>query len=340
MKKILSLLLVVVLVFSLAACGKAVNESSVPNTTVKDEKVEKLDVDCNVFAINGPTGVGMVSLMKKAETNEGNLNYKFTLAGSNDEIVAKIANGEADIAAVATNLASTLYKKTNGGVKVLAINTLGVLAVVTKGEEIASVADLKGKTVYTIGQGANPEFIVKYVLERNNLKIGEDVKVEFLTQPTELVAKVTGNEKAIVIAPQPVATQITVKDQNAKIALDINKEWDKVADTDLVMGCVIARKEFCEKNPDAVDAFLKDYKDSINAVNSDIDTAASLCEQYKIVAPAAVAKKAIPYCNIVYQDGKELKANLSAYLDFLFKNAPQTVGGQLPADEFYYESGK
>lgn len=340
MKKILSLLLVVVLVFSLAACGKAVNESSVPNTTEKDEKVEKLDVDCNVFAINGPTGVGMVSLMKKAETNEGNLNYKFTLAGSNDEIVAKIANGEADIAAVATNLASTLYKKTNGGVKVLAINTLGVLAVVTKGEEIASVADLKGKTVYTIGQGANPEFIVKYVLEKNNLKIGEDVKVEFLTQPTELVAKVTGNEKAIVIAPQPVATQITVKDQNAKIALDINKEWDKVADTDLVMGCVIARKEFCEKNPDAVDAFLKDYKDSINAVNSDIDTAASLCEQYKIVAPAAVAKKAIPYCNIVYQDGKELKANLSAYLDFLFKNAPQTVGGQLPADEFYYESGK
>ena len=340
MKKILSLVLVLVLVFSFASCGKAINESSVPSTTESKEEVKKLDVDCNVFAINGPTGVGMVSLMKKADNNEGNLNYKFSLAGSNDEIVAKIVNGEADIAAVATNLASTLYKKTNGGVKVLAINTLGVLAVVTKGEEIATIADLEGKTVYTIGQGANPEFIIKYVLEKNNLKMGDDVKVEFLEQPTELVAKITGNEKAIVIAPQPVATQITVKDTNAKIAIDINEEWDKHSDTDLVMGCVIARKEFCEKNPDAVDVFLKDYKASISFVNGDIDSAATLCEEYKIVSPATVAKKAIPYCNIVYQDGKELKTNLSAYLDFLFKNAPKTVGGELPNDDFYYETSK
>lgn len=320
MKKILSLLLVVVLTLSLAACGTPA----------------KLDVECEVYAIKGPTGVGMVPLMELEDSEDANLDYDFELVGSNEEIIAKIANKEADIAAVATNLASTLYNKTNGGITVLAINTLGVLSVVTKGEDVATIADLKGKTIYSTGQGANPEYIINYVLEKNNLKAGQDVKIEFVSQPTELVAKVVGNEKAIVVAPQPVATAITVKDANAKIVMDINDEWDKISDSDLVMGCIIARKEYVEQNPDAVKIFLKDYEAAIKSVNEDVDNAAALCEKYEIVTPAAVAKKAIPHCNIVYQDGKEMKDNLSAYLNFLFEKSPASVGGKLPAEDFYY----
>ncbi|MBE6749971.1 MAG: ABC transporter substrate-binding protein [Ruminococcaceae bacterium] len=320
MKKILSLLLVLVFVFTLVSCGTPT----------------KLDVDCNVYAIKGPTGVGMVPLMELEDDDNANLDYDFELVGSNEEIIAKIANKEADIAAVATNLASTLYNKTNGGISVLAINTLGVLSVVAKGEEISTISDLKGKTIYSTGQGANPEYIINYVLEKNNLKAGEDVKIEFVAQPTELVAKVVGNEKAIVVAPQPVATAITVKDEAAKIVMDINDEWDKISDTDLVMGCIIARKEYIEQNPDAIKIFLKDYEASIKSVNEDIDNAAALCEEYEIVTPAAVAKKAIPHCNIVYQDGKEMKENLSAYLNFLYEKSNASVGGKLPADDFYY----
>ncbi len=331
MKKIVSIVLSLLLVFSLAACG---------NTTVtsEPEKIEKIDVTANVFAIKGPTGVGMAPLMEKAEKNEAALNYNFNLVGSNEDIIAKIANKEADIAAVATNLASTLYNKTNGGVSVIAINTLGVLSVIAKGEEIKTVKDLKGKTVVTTGQGANPEYIINYILEKNGLKVGEDVTLNFVTQPTELVAHVNLSDKAIVIAPQPVATNITLKNQDAKIVLDINKEWDKVSDTELVMGCVIARNEFIKENPEAVKAFLKEYKASIEAVNSDVDTAAALCEKYEIVSPAAAAKKAIPYCNISFQEGKELKSNLSAYLNFLFERSAQSVGGALPKDDFYYEA--
>ncbi len=331
MKKIVSILLALLLVLGLTACGTTSANS-------EPEKIEKLDVTANVFAIKGPTGVGVAPLMEKAEKNEAALNYKFNLVGSNEEIVAKIANKEADIAAVATNLASTLYNKTNGGVSVLAINTLGVLSVISKGEEIKSIADLKGKTILTTGQGANPEYIIKHILEKNDLKVGEDVTLNFVTQPTELVAYVTMSDKAIVIAPQPVATNITLKDKNAKIVLDISKEWDKVSDTELVMGCVIARNEFIKENPEAIKAFLKDYEASINAVNSDVDAAAALCEKYEIVSPAAAAKKAIPYCNIAFQDGKELKTNLSAYLNFLFERSAQSVGGALPKDDFYYEA--
>lgn len=319
MKKLISILLALVLLLSLTACGVDVKE-----------------VKANVYGIAGPTGIGLANLMKDAKDGNGSLDYTMQLAASNDEIVAKITNKEADIAAVATNLASTLYNKTNGGVTVLAVNTLGVLNVVAKGVEIPTIASLKGKTIYSTGQGANPEYILKNVLENNGLKMGEDVKVEFVSQPQELVAKVVTNKQAVVIAPQPVATAITVKDKKAKIVININDEWEKFNQTKLVMGCIIARKEFVEQNPEAIEAFLTDYKASIEKANNDIDGTAALCEEFGIVTPAAVAKKAIPLCNIVYEDGKDLKTDLSAYLDFLFKQNPKSIGGKLPADDFYY----
>lgn len=253
MKKIISLLLAAAMVFTFAACGSK-NESSTPESSAApvSSTPEKLDTACNVFALNGPTGMGLAPLMKKAEEKTGRLNYTVSTVGSNDEIVAKLTNGEADIAAIATNLASTLYKKTEGGIKVLAANTLGVLCLVTKGEEITDIKALKGKTVYATGQGANPEYIINYIFEKNGLKVGTDVTLNFVSQPTELVTAFAQNEKIIAVAPQPVATTLTVKDKDAVIALDMNKEWDKVSDTKLVMGCIVARKEYIERNPEAV----------------------------------------------------------------------------------------
>jgi NitT/TauT family transport system substrate-binding protein len=233
-------------------------------------------------------------------------------------------------------LASTLYNKTNGGVKVLAVNTLGVLNVVTKGVEVKTIADLKGKTVYSTGQGANPEYILNNILKNNGLEAGKDVTVEFVSQPAELIAKVVGNKEAVVIAPQPVATAITIQDTNAKIVIDLNDEWDKFNDKKLVMGCIIARSEYVEANPQAVEAFLKDYEASIKAVSENIDATAAACEEFAIIAKAPIAKKAIPYCNIVFEDGEDMKADLSAYLTFLHTANPKSVGGKLPADDFYY----
>ena len=339
MKKLISMLLAAATVFSFAACGKTDTASGKNDSSEPSSQAQTLDVDCNVFALSGPTGVGLSPLMKKADEKTGRLNYNIGIVGSNDEIVAKLSNGEADIAAVATNLASTLYKKTNGGISVLAVNTLGVLCLVTKGEDgVTDIKSLKGKTIYSTGQGANPEYIINYILEKNGLRAGEDVKIEFVSQPTELVTAFAQNDKAIAVAPQPVATTITTKNEGAKIVLDMNDEWDKVSDTKLVMGCIVARNEYIEQNPEAVKIFLEEYKESVESVNSDIDTAAALCEEYGIVASAGIAKQAIPYCNIVFEDGAELKADLSAYLQFLYDCNPSSVGGALPDDSFYYEA--
>lgn len=329
MKKLLSVLLAVTLMALLftACAGKT--------------PAEKVNV--NITAIAGPTGVGLVSLLDKNEA--GNAANKYTLNLVNDptQAVAAISNKTADIAAVPTNLASMLYKKTGGNVQVLAVNTLGVLYMLENGNTVQSVADLKGKTVYTSGQGANPEYILRYVLEKNNLKPGEDVTIKFVADNDALVAAVATGEAQVAMVPEPKVTACRVQMQAAgktpaSIVLNMTDEWNKVANGEsaLMMGCVIARKEFVQENPAAVKAFLKEYEASITAVKGDVDAAAALCEKYGVIPKAAMAKQAIPNCNLTFVKGAKMKSDLNGYLQILNGYNPASIGGQLPADDFYY----
>lgn len=324
MKKLVSLLLVFVLVFAFASCGE---KTPTPQT-----------VKANVFMISGPTGIGAVNLMSADEAGTAKGDYEFTVVAAPTEIVAKISNKEADIAAVATNMASTIYNKTNGGVTVLAVNTLGVLNVLTNGTEITSLADLKGKKVYTTGQGANPEYVIDYLLTKNGVNPDTDLDLQFKAEGTELVTVWATEPDAVIIAPQPVATSILNKYEGSKLTIDLTDEWEKVGDgSALMMGCVIVRNEFLSQNPDTVKLFLEEYEASIKKANEDVDGTAALCEKFGIVAKAALAKKAIPASNVCFVTGSEMKTKLSGYLAVLFAADKKAVGGKLPADDFYYE---
>lgn len=316
-----------VLVF--AGCG-----AKEPTKTPAADKTVK----ANVFMISGPTGIGAVNLMSADEAGTAKGDYEFTVVANPTEIVAKISNKEADIAAVATNMASTIYNKTNGGVTVLAVNTLGVLNVLTNGTEIKTLADLKGKKVYTTGQGANPEYVIDYLLEKNGVNPDTDVDLQFKAEGTELVSVWATDPTAVIIAPQPVASSVLAKYKGSKLAIDLTDEWDKVGENSaLMMGCVIVRNEFLNANKATVDLFLEEYEASIKKATEDLDGTAALCEKYGIVAKAAVAKKAIPASNICFVTGNEMKTKLSGYLAVLFAADKKAVGDKLPADDFYYE---
>ena len=321
MKRILSLIIIAVMMLSLAACGETQPQTG----------------EMNVYVLAGPTGIGAVNLWAKAEAGETQNSYKFNLVAANDEILAAISKGEADIAAVATNLASTLYNKTEGNVTVLAVNTLGVLSILTNGTELNTVADLKGKTLYSPGQGANPEYILRYVLEGNGLDPDNDLTIKFVGDGSELPAIWAKEPEAVIMAPQPVATSILMKYAEAKTAFDMTAEWEKISGaSNLMMGCVIVRNEYLEKNPGVVKTFMKEYEESVNAAKADAAATGTLCEKYGIIPKAAIATKAIPSCGLTYVDGADMKTRLSAYLDIMFKANPKSVGGALPADDFYY----
>ncbi len=336
MKKIIALTLTLLMLLGLTACGQTDNNSSVQtDDTISTEKVKL--TEANVYVLSGPTGIGAANLKDKADKAQTEGKYNITVVAQPDEVVAKISNKEADIAAIATNLAAKLYNKTEGNITVLAVNTLGVLNVVTPaGVEITSLKDLKGKKVYTTGQGSNPEYIINYLLEKNEIK--NDVTLEFKAEGTELLSVWATDPNAIIIAPQPVATTLTVQNAGSKIALDLTKEWEKVDNTSaLMMGCVVVRNEFLKDNKATVDKFLEEYKASIETANKDIDTTATLCETYGIIPKAPIAKKAIPNCNLTFVSGSEMKTKLSGYLTVLYNADKTSVGGKLPADGFYYE---
>ncbi len=331
-KSLFSLLLALTLALSLTACGTQANtEPEQPDDT-------PVPAEVNLYVLSGPTGIGAMNLWAAADAGETQNTYHITMPGANDEVVAAISNGDADIAAVATNLAATLYNKTSGGVTVLAVNTLGVLFLLGNGQEVATIADLAGKTIYAPGQGANPEYILRYVLTGNGLDPDKDVTIQFVGEGSELLTVWQTDPEAIIMAPQPVATSILMQNENAVTLFNMTDEWDKVSggDSTLMMGCVIVRNEFLQENPGAVALFLQEYAASIEKAQSDAEGTAALCEQYGLIPKAALAKAAIPSCGLTFVTGAEMKSALSGYLQVMFDADLKSVGGAMPGDDFYY----
>ena len=333
-RAIVSLLLALTLALSLTACGGQANsEPEQPET-----QEEQTAAEINLYVLSGPTGIGAMNLWAASDAGETKNTYHITMPGANDEVVAALSKGDADIAAVATNLAATLYNKTDGGVTVLAVNTLGVLSLLSNGQEVNAVSDLKGKTIYAPGQGANPEYILRYVLTGNGLDPDKDVTLQFVGEGSELLTVWQSDPEAVILAPQPVATSILMQNENAKTLFDMTEEWDKIAggDSTLMMGCVIVRNEFLQANPGAVELFLQEYAASIEKAQFDVEGTAALCEQYGLIPKAALAQKALPSCGLTFVTGAEMKTGLSGYLQVMFDANPKSVGGALPGDGFYY----
>lgn len=326
MKKLTSLLLSVVMLVSLLACGASAKTLSAKTL--------------RIAGLKGPTTMGLVHLLSMEKNGTAAMDYDLQLYGAADEIVPKLIKGNLDMAAIPANLAATLYQKTNGGIQVLAVNTLGVLYIVESGESVSSVADLRSRTIYASGKGATPEYALNYILSENGVDPEKDVNIEWKSEHAECLAALLAEENAVAMLPQPFVTTAQMKNDKIKVRLDLNAEWDAVqagsdAPSQLITGVVAARKAFIEENPEAVAAFMESYAASVEFVNANVDEAAELIGKYEIV-PAAVAKKAIPACNITFLAGGEMRQALSGYLNVLFEQNPKAVGGALPGEDFYY----
>ncbi len=343
-KKLMSAVAAAALCVSLAACGATATSEAAAEATAtpapavteapaeETASAETADGDLRVAGLKGPTPMGLVNLM----AGEDAADYDFEMYGKADEIVPQLVKGELDAAAVPANLAATLYQKTNGAIEVACINTLGVLYVVENGETVNSVEDLKGKTIVTTGKGTTPEYVLRYILTENGVDPDNDVTLDFYSEATEALAQLQAGTSTIAMLPQPFVTSALAQVEGLRVALDMNEEWEKVAGSKLVTGVLVARKDAVEADPARFAAFMDGYKASVEAANTDLENTAALCEQYGIVAKAALAQKALPNCNIVFETGDEMKTDLETYFNVLYAADPTSVGGQLPADDFYY----
>ncbi|MBQ1878558.1 MAG: ABC transporter substrate-binding protein, partial [Erysipelotrichaceae bacterium] len=134
------------------------------------KKPDPVSYEVRLGVLKGPTGIGASYLLEKNEKGETLNKYDVKVEAEATAMVSMLASGELDMAALPTNVASSLYNKTDGGVKLIALNTAGVLYILENGNTVSSIADLKGKTIYAVGQGSNPEYVLRYILENNGLK--------------------------------------------------------------------------------------------------------------------------------------------------------------------------
>ena len=355
LKRMFALLLALALVLALAGCGKSAadptptavpSETPAPSETVTPdatpeptpaESAERTAV--RLAVLSGPTGVGAAKLLSEADDGSSKNDYQYVIAADNSELVAGLTKGEIDIATVASNVALNLYNKTEGGVRIIALGTRGVLHILEGkgGNSIQSVADLVGRTIYSPGQGANPEYILRYLLQQNGLDPDKDVTLVF-ADASEINAKLVSGDIDCAMLPVPAATAAILKGNGqVREAIDVTEAWNEMdSGSELIMTAVVARTEFIESNPEAVADFLTEYAASIDYVNTNVDEAAELFAGYGITPSAAIAKQAIPQCHLVFIAGADMASAVSDYFSVLYELDPASVGGALPDDAIYY----
>lgn len=316
MKRIVAMITAAVMLFSLAAFAACSKKQD--------------DTEIRIAALKGPTGMGMVKLADK----QNYPNYTVSIEASPDALNPRIISGEVDVAAVPVNLASVLYNKLDGDISVLAVSTLGVLYVVEAGSEVNSVTDLAGKTVYATGQGATPEYILNYLLDKNG--VAGSVEVNYVGEHAALATMLADGSAEIGMLPEPNVTSTLAGNDDLRIALNLTEEWNKVCSTELVQGVVIARKSFVNEHPEAIEQFLREYEKSSAFVNENIDEAAKLIVDAGILGNVEIAKKAIPNCNISFSKGEAMHKAVEGMLTVLFEANPKSIGGKLPDKDFYY----
>lgn len=291
-----------------------------------------------IGGLKGPTTLGLLSLQEKTTNGEAKEDYEFSMMTAADEILPLMIKGEMDIALLPANVASVLYNKTNGGISVIDINTLGVLYMVSGDSSIDEITDLKDKTIYLTGKGTTPDYVLHYILTENGFT-ESDYTLEYKSEATEVAAVLAENPDAIGLLPQPFVTAACAQNEALSVVLDMNEQWAAVqgeGGSRLVTGVTVVRNEFLEENEKAVKNFLAEHEESTKNINEDVEHGASLAVEAGIIAKEPIAKKAIPNCNITYIDGEEMKQALSGYLNVLFEQDASSVGGALPADDFYY----
>ncbi len=296
-------------------------------------------VTVKVGALKGATTLGLLPLEDKAANGEAGENYEFSMMTAADELLPMMIKGELDIALLPSNVASILYQKTNGGVTVIDINTLGVLYMVSGDSSVTGVEDLAGRTIYLTGKGTTPDYVLHYILSGNGMDADSDCTLEYKSEATEVAALLAENPDAIGLLPQPFVTAACAQNDALSVILDMNAEWEKLQGEDgsrLVTGVTVVRNEFLQEHENAVATFMEEHQASAQSLNSDVENGAKLAVASEIIAKEPIALKAIPKCNITYIDGADMKQALSGYLEVLYEQNPESIGGALPGDDFYY----
>ncbi|HPT70142.1 MAG TPA: ABC transporter substrate-binding protein [Syntrophomonas sp.] len=331
-KHFIAVLLTFILLITLTGCGQNQTEKQ----PAPKSKVENISVDVGV--LRGPSGISMIKMINDNPVLGEGVKVNYSIEQSTDVLSSKLLSGEIELATIPANMAATLYNK---GVpyQLACMNTWGVMYVVSNGKAINSWADLKGQTIGAVSKGASSDVVFKYLLKQNGIDPDKEVTLNYSPSPVELAQLFMAGKTSLAVLPEPWVSVVQSKNPQLKIVLDLQKEWTKIqgSDTPFAQTCLVVNKEFAAQHPQVAEKFLNEYATSIDWVNKNPQLAADLVKNTDIGIPADVAAAAIPRCNLKYVSSQESKAAVNKYLQVLLQFSPETVGGKIPDDKFYYQ---
>ncbi len=331
-KRALTLVTAAIAVVAFALCFTLLGCSSGGNDQKTDLSEYASEADAlRIGSMKGPTSIGLASMMDQEQG-------QFTVVGAADELTPLLLQDQIDIALVPANVAAVLYARTEGQIQVIDVNTLGVLYGISVDESINNVEDLRGRTVYMTGKGTVPEYTFMALLAAANISTDE-VTIQFCSEPTEVVAQISQHSDAVGILPQPYTTACTMKNDKLHTVLDLTEAWAQMTGGqkgDVVTGVTVAKTSTIEDHQGAIELFLQRHAASAEVAQNDPSAIVAKIVELGIIENETLAEQAIPNCNVVCYTGEEMRSALSGYLQALFDQNAEALGGALPGDDFYF----
>ena len=307
----------------------------------KEEKGENLTKDHEELTLVTPTGFTAISLAELISENRqfaDKINLKYEVLESPDLLASKVISGEADLFLAPTILGAKLYNK---GIDIRCAGSViwGILYIVST-ENLAGWEDLKGREIAMLGRGLSPDIITRHLLKINGIDPEKDVKLKYVQNTAELAPAFISGKSSISMMPEPAFSLVRTKLPEAKVIIDIQKEWKKISGTSssYPQASLFIRGETADKYPSFVREFIKQYADSIVSINSNPDKAGEKASSFLPSPPVKVIAKSIPGGNLKWVPAADAKKPIEEYFNVLLQSNPDSIGGSLPDDSFYFQS--
>ncbi|PAB60678.1 ABC transporter substrate-binding protein [Anaeromicrobium sediminis] len=303
---------------------------------VDKEEVKVEPVNIHVIAPNGTPTLSMVKLFEENPSMGDGVTVTYESIAATDVLASKLTQQEADIAIVPTNLAANMYNK-EVPYKLAGSSVWGILYLVST-EEVNGWEDLKGKEISMIGRGLTPDATFRYLLTKNNVEPDKDVSLKYFSGGSELAASFISGKGEYALIPEPLLTKVLMKRKDAKVVLDMQREWSTATGLESYpQASIIVSDDLINNHPEVVDKFLNAYEEGIKWANDNPLEAGKYYENLGIGLKAPLINKAMAGCNIRYVGATDAKESLEAYLNVLFEFNPKLLGGKLPDEGLYLE---
>lgn len=309
MKKLL-LVLSMILTFTLVAC-------------------EKEAVDVKIMAPLGSPALAQTYVQSQMPELGENATYSVEIVGGTDPLVAAFTSGSHDIIYAPTNLGAKLISKGLDYSYAGAV-VWGTLYIGTQSETPISLSDLEGQELIVFGQNATPDVVTQTVLADMN------VTIKYVGSASDAQSEILANNNAFVLLTEPLLSVTKLKVQNLQ-TIDMQAEWEKVTGMDKYpMAGIFVKNSLIEMRKDVVDRYLELVEEAVNYANENPAETAQMAVDLEYGLPLPVLTSAIPTSSLHFKSAEDSKDDLIFYFEKIMDLNPALIGGELPAEDFYY----